>query len=223
CSPSLAPGEGSTIADVDPTSYRVAIASSKAAAFCTLTSTIHQRNPSVSSQSQQLSRERAKLFPSDDDDSAHLDGIFRCFSAADLKCKMLERLIRTGHKEGQWSLLDNQITVVPQWLETGQMTIAFTPAHQHETDARVVQHAGSDRERAPLEARGLLHGSRAVENGAVPMNAPEEEWGQKVGYVRDIDDIQRAVENGAVPMNAPEEEWGQKVGYVRDIDDIVLL
>ncbi|MQL72988.1 hypothetical protein Taro_005336 [Colocasia esculenta] len=146
-------GEGSTIADVDPNSYRVAIADSKAAAFCTLTSTIHRRNPSVSSQSQQLSRERAKLLPSDDDDSAHPDGIFRCFSAADLKSKMLARLIRTGHKQGQWSLhyslLDSQITVAPQWLETGQMTIAFTPAHQHETDAGVVQHADSDRERGP--------------------------------------------------------------------------
>ncbi|MQL93636.1 hypothetical protein Taro_026286, partial [Colocasia esculenta] len=93
-------------------------------------------NPSVSSQSQQLSRERAKLHPSDDGDSAHPDGIFRCFSTADLKSKMLARLIRTGHKEGQWS----QITV---------MTISFTPAHQHETDAGVVQHAASNRERAP--------------------------------------------------------------------------
>ncbi|MQM21800.1 hypothetical protein Taro_054845, partial [Colocasia esculenta] len=38
-------------------------------------------------------------------------------------------------------------------LETGQTTIAFAPAHQHETDplTGVVRHAGSDRERAPLE------------------------------------------------------------------------
>ncbi|MQM22734.1 hypothetical protein Taro_055791 [Colocasia esculenta] len=60
---------------------------------------------SSSSQSQQLSRERAKLLPSDDDGSAHPDGIFRCFSAADLKSKMLAKLIRTGHKEGQWRYL----------------------------------------------------------------------------------------------------------------------
>jgi len=31
---------------------------------------------------------------------------------------------------------------------------------------------------------------RAVENGAVPVSEPEmKEWGQKVGYVRDIDGI----------------------------------
>jgi uncharacterized glyoxalase superfamily protein PhnB len=31
---------------------------------------------------------------------------------------------------------------------------------------------------------------RAVESGAVPVSEPEtKEWGQKVGYVRDIDGI----------------------------------
>lgn len=31
---------------------------------------------------------------------------------------------------------------------------------------------------------------RAVESGAVPVSKPEEkEWGQKVGYVRDLDGI----------------------------------
>lgn len=31
---------------------------------------------------------------------------------------------------------------------------------------------------------------RAVENGAVPVSEPQEkEWGQKVGYVRDIDGL----------------------------------
>lgn len=31
---------------------------------------------------------------------------------------------------------------------------------------------------------------RAVENGAVEVSQPEDkEWGQKVGYVRDIDGI----------------------------------
>lgn len=31
---------------------------------------------------------------------------------------------------------------------------------------------------------------RAVQNGAVPVREPEDkEWGQKVGYVRDLDGI----------------------------------
>lgn len=31
---------------------------------------------------------------------------------------------------------------------------------------------------------------RAVQNGAVPVSEPEDkEWGQKVGYVRDLDGI----------------------------------
>ncbi|MQM09670.1 hypothetical protein Taro_042548, partial [Colocasia esculenta] len=72
-------------------------------------------------------------------------------------------------------------------LETGQTTIAFTPVHQHETDVLtgVVRHA--DRERAPLEvcfayadvdaAYKAFFEQRAVENGAVPVSAPEEEWG----------------------------------------------
>lgn len=34
-----------------------------------------------------------------------------------------------------------------------------------------------------------LEGQRAVENGAVAVSQPEDkqEWGQRVGYVRDID------------------------------------
>nr|XP_007132083.1 hypothetical protein PHAVU_011G065500g [Phaseolus vulgaris]ESW04077.1 hypothetical protein PHAVU_011G065500g [Phaseolus vulgaris] len=67
-------------------------------------------------------------------------------------------------------------------LETGNTTIAFTPIHQHETDnlTGAVHNSGSGGERPPME--------RAVENGAVAVREPEgKEWGQKVGYVRDID------------------------------------
>ncbi|MQL81344.1 hypothetical protein Taro_013812 [Colocasia esculenta] len=68
----------------------------------------------------------------------------------------------------------------------GQMKISFTLAHQYETDSGVVQHAGSDRERAPLEicfacADVDAAYKRAMENGAVPVSAPEEEWRQKFG------------------------------------------
>ncbi|KEH30117.1 uncharacterized protein [Medicago truncatula] len=69
-------------------------------------------------------------------------------------------------------------------LESGHTTIAFTPIHQHETDdlTGVVHTTRSNKERPPVE--------RAVENGAVPVSEPEmKEWGQKVGYVRDIDGI----------------------------------
>ncbi|KAK9280426.1 hypothetical protein L1049_014116 [Liquidambar formosana] len=69
-------------------------------------------------------------------------------------------------------------------LDSGQTTIAFTPAHQHETDdiTGAVQTPPSGQKRGPVE--------RAVENGAVPVSEPEEkEWGQKVGYVRDINGI----------------------------------
>ncbi|MCL7024171.1 hypothetical protein MKW94_015746 [Papaver nudicaule] len=71
-------------------------------------------------------------------------------------------------------------------LESGQTTIAFTPKHQHETDditgeAVEVCFAYEDVDAAY---------KRAVENGAMPVHEPEEkEWGQKVGYVRDIDGI----------------------------------
>ena len=35
----------------------------------------------------------------------------------------------------------------------------------------------------------IVGGQRAVENGAVPVSQPEnkQDWGQRVGYVRDID------------------------------------
>ncbi|WZZ19384.1 hypothetical protein YC2023_112473 [Brassica napus] len=82
-------------------------------------------------------------------------------------------------------------------LESGQTTIAFTPRHQHETDDLTgkVQATHSDPERAPIEVCFCYPDvdaafKRAVENGAVAVSEPEDkEWGQKVGYVRDIDGI----------------------------------
>ncbi|GMY10808.1 Glyoxalase_2 domain-containing protein [Fagus crenata] len=82
-------------------------------------------------------------------------------------------------------------------LESGQTTIAFTPLHQHETDdlTGTVHTLGSRGERQPIEVCFAYPDvdaayKRAVENGAVPVSDPEEkEWGQKVGYVRDIDGI----------------------------------
>ncbi|KAJ8620784.1 hypothetical protein MRB53_029313 [Persea americana] len=80
-------------------------------------------------------------------------------------------------------------------LESGQTTIAFTPVHQHETDdiTGPVQTPKASTERAPLEVC-LVYADvdaaykRAIENGAAPVREPElKEWGQKVGYVRDID------------------------------------
>ncbi|KAF8030864.1 hypothetical protein BT93_D0144 [Corymbia citriodora subsp. variegata] len=80
-------------------------------------------------------------------------------------------------------------------LESGQTTIAFTPLHQRETDdlTGVVHTAKSGRDRPPVEVCFAYKDvdaayKRAVENGAAPVSEPEEkEWGQKVGYVRDID------------------------------------
>ncbi|KAG4967262.1 hypothetical protein AAZX31_12G061900 [Glycine max] len=80
-------------------------------------------------------------------------------------------------------------------LETGNTTIAFTPIHQHETDdlTGAVHNPGSCRERPPMEVCFVYSDvdaayKHAVENGAVAVSEPElKEWGQKVGYVRDID------------------------------------
>ncbi|GFS37372.1 dessication-induced 1VOC superfamily protein [Actinidia rufa] len=80
-------------------------------------------------------------------------------------------------------------------LESGQTTIAFTPLHQHETDGLTgsVQVAGSGHVRNQVEIcfdypDVIAAYKRAVENGVVPVSEPEEkEWGQKVGYVRDMD------------------------------------
>ncbi|XP_050214040.1 uncharacterized protein LOC126665319 [Mercurialis annua] len=82
-------------------------------------------------------------------------------------------------------------------LESGQTTIAFTPIHQHETDdlSGTVRTPHVGRERAPLEVCFAYPDvdaayKRAVENGAVGVSEPEDkEWGQRVGYVRDLDGI----------------------------------
>ncbi|CAK8576027.1 unnamed protein product [Lathyrus sativus] len=82
-------------------------------------------------------------------------------------------------------------------LESGTTTIAFTPIHQHETDdlTAAVHATKSKQERPPVEVCFVYHDvdaayKRAVENGAVSVSVPEvKEWGQKVGYVRDIDGI----------------------------------
>ncbi|CAI9108063.1 OLC1v1007579C1 [Oldenlandia corymbosa var. corymbosa] len=82
-------------------------------------------------------------------------------------------------------------------LESGQTTIAFTPIHQHETDDLTgqVKIPSSGYERQPVEVCFDYSDvdaayKRALENGAVGVSEPEEkEWGQKVGYVRDIDGI----------------------------------
>ncbi|KAI4383844.1 hypothetical protein MLD38_009640 [Melastoma candidum] len=82
-------------------------------------------------------------------------------------------------------------------LDSGQTTIAFTPMHQCETEGRsgVVHTPGSGQGRLPIEVCLAFKDvdaayKRAVENGAVAVSNPEEkEWGQKVGYVRDIDGI----------------------------------
>ncbi|KAL8141393.1 hypothetical protein V2J09_007414 [Rumex salicifolius] len=82
-------------------------------------------------------------------------------------------------------------------LDTGTTTIAFTPLRQHETDdiTGAVYVAQSKRERCPIEvcfdyADVDAAFKRAVENGAEAVKAPEpKEWGQKVGYVRDVDGI----------------------------------
>ncbi|OAY37829.1 uncharacterized protein Mb0911c [Manihot esculenta] len=82
-------------------------------------------------------------------------------------------------------------------LDSGPTTIAFTPIHQRETDQRsgAVQTSQTVSERPPLEvcfnyADVDAAYKRAVENGAVAVSQPEdEEWGQRVGYVRDIDGI----------------------------------
>ncbi|PPD88478.1 hypothetical protein GOBAR_DD14567 [Gossypium barbadense] len=81
-------------------------------------------------------------------------------------------------------------------LESGQTTIAFTPKHQHETDELTgeVQVPKSDVHRPPMELCFIYSDvdaafKRAVENGAVAVREPEDkkDWGQRVGYVRDID------------------------------------
>ncbi|KAF4358677.1 hypothetical protein F8388_005617 [Cannabis sativa] len=82
-------------------------------------------------------------------------------------------------------------------LESGQSTIAFTPLHQHETDevtGSVQTAAGSHGERQPVEvcfAFSDVDAAYKSQHGRWDlMSEPEEkEWGQKVGYVRDINGI----------------------------------
>ncbi|OEL36742.1 hypothetical protein BAE44_0002240 [Dichanthelium oligosanthes] len=81
-------------------------------------------------------------------------------------------------------------------LESGATTIAFTPLHQRETDGLSGEVQLPD---SGAAARGAVEicfvyadvdaaYKRAVENGAVPVSAPEEKpWGQKSGFVRDVD------------------------------------
>ncbi|GAV57903.1 Glyoxalase_2 domain-containing protein [Cephalotus follicularis] len=96
-------------------------------------------------------------------------------------------------------------------LESGQTTIAFTSAHQHETDdlTGVVQVPRSSRERQQVEVCFAYPDvdaayKRAVENGAVAVSKPEDkEWGQRVGYVRDIDGI--VVRMGSY-VNPPKQD-----------------
>jgi len=81
-------------------------------------------------------------------------------------------------------------------LESGSTTIAFTPIEQHEmeiTEKGEEHNKLYDLQRNKLELCFTYHDldsafKRAVERGAVMVAEPEEkEWGQKVGYVRDID------------------------------------
>ncbi|XP_068667679.1 uncharacterized protein [Aristolochia californica] len=82
-------------------------------------------------------------------------------------------------------------------LESGQTTIAFTPAHQHETDdiTGIVQLPETKKQRPPVEVCFEYEDvdaayQRAIKKGATAVSAPEaKEWRQKVGYVRDIDGI----------------------------------
>ncbi|KAF3794081.1 hypothetical protein EJ110_NYTH05663 [Nymphaea thermarum] len=126
-------------------------------------------------------------------------------------------------------------------LESGQTTIAFTPAHQRETDevAGAVADPATDKRRPPLE---LCFAYPDVD-AAYKVNpwssfrffsVSPSSLSALVLSLRFICSLlslsrsghgvlQRAVEKGAVAVSQPEErEWGQKVGYVRDIDGIIV-
>ncbi|KZV06979.1 hypothetical protein F511_45540 [Dorcoceras hygrometricum] len=78
-------------------------------------------------------------------------------------------------------------------LQSGHTTIAFTPLKQHETEGLTGKVEIPQHDRSAIEVCFDYSDvdaafKRAVENGAVAVSEPEEkEWGQKVGYVRDID------------------------------------
>ncbi|XP_051114893.1 uncharacterized protein LOC127240326 [Andrographis paniculata] len=78
-------------------------------------------------------------------------------------------------------------------LESGATTIAFTPREQRETDELTGKVRTPERntvevcfDYADVDAAY----KRALDNGAEAVSPPEDkEWGQRVGYVRDIDGI----------------------------------
>ncbi|XP_073158400.1 uncharacterized protein [Henckelia pumila] len=78
-------------------------------------------------------------------------------------------------------------------LQSGNTTLAFTPAKQRETEELTEKVQIPQHDRNPIEVCFDYSDvdsafKRAVENGAAAVSEPEEkEWGQKVGYVRDID------------------------------------
>ncbi|EFJ14332.1 hypothetical protein SELMODRAFT_156754 [Selaginella moellendorffii] len=81
-------------------------------------------------------------------------------------------------------------------LDTGSTTLAFTPLEQHETAITGgVQTASKDEPRHNVEISFSYQDvdaayEHAVRAGAVSVAKPEEKkWGQKVGYVRDIDGV----------------------------------
>ncbi|XP_057809517.1 uncharacterized protein LOC131023891 isoform X2 [Salvia miltiorrhiza] len=102
--------------------------------------------------------------------------------SVDFYAKALGYNVRRLHDSHRWGE-----------LESGSTTIAFTPAKQHETDD--LTGSVKIRDRNPVEVCFDYDDvdaafKRAVENGAEAVAKPEEkEWGQKVGYVRDIDGI----------------------------------
>ncbi|TYI73149.1 hypothetical protein E1A91_D07G111200v1 [Gossypium mustelinum] len=75
-------------------------------------------------------------------------------------------------------------------LESGQSTIAVTPKHQLETDKLTGAVPRSDRERPPMGLCFVYSHVDTAYKRAVSVSQPEnKEWGQRVGYVRDIDGI----------------------------------
>ncbi|XP_054814484.1 uncharacterized protein LOC129315018 [Prosopis cineraria] len=109
--------------------------------------------------------------------------------------------VRCAHESNRWGELESEPT-----------TIAFTPMQQRETGDLTgkVQTPGSGRGRQPGEICFVYDDveaayKRAIEKGAVGVSEPEKkEWGQKVGYVRDIDGIVVRMRSRAV--NQPNKD-----------------
>ncbi|KAL1090686.1 hypothetical protein V6Z11_D07G106700 [Gossypium hirsutum] len=75
-------------------------------------------------------------------------------------------------------------------LYESHSTIAFTPKHQLETDKLTGAVPRSDRERPPMGLCFVYSHVDTAYKRAVSVSQPEnKEWGQRVGYVRDIDGI----------------------------------